>query len=181
MEVDANHNWKQMNLLHLVYPRDDAIAKVLAYCSTAPLIIIISVATLLFIRRDLHTICLFGGVLFDEAINAALKRILKHPRPDTPYENKLRTYGMPSNHSQFMGFFCTYSVLFVWIRLHPNSIQRRWRYFLCAASITLCGVTCYSRSFGQLLMLQDFTHIPNVLSYEYTNWRDWRRRNSRLE
>ncbi|KER32055.1 hypothetical protein T265_01832 [Opisthorchis viverrini] len=33
-------------------------------------------------------------------------------------------------------------------------------------------------SFGQLLMLQDFTHIPNVLSYEYTNWRDWRRRSA---
>ncbi|CAH8481513.1 unnamed protein product [Schistosoma rodhaini] len=129
---------------------------------------------------------------------------------------------MPSNHAQFMGFFCAYIGFFLFIRLvkplfirllrlNQRSFSRQFTtsVYLVCASIT--ALVCYSRVYllyhtstqvlvgimiggisgilwflivhyaitpifprftdswiGQLLMLQDFTHINNFMHFEYT-------------
>ncbi|CAL8071922.1 unnamed protein product [Calicophoron daubneyi] len=182
-----------------------------------PIFIAIGLSTLVLFRRDLFTICQFIGLLINELTNIVLKRFLKHPRP-TQLSAQTRSYGMPSDHSQFMGFFCACFICFLFIRLDKKSFSHGFRYILCGGCILSTLLTCYSRIYlfyhtvqqvfvglalgiifglawflivqvfltpmfpqmcnsfiGRILMLQDFTLIPNVLVFEYNNSRNWPR------
>ncbi|CAH8462337.1 unnamed protein product [Heterobilharzia americana] len=119
---------------------------------------------------------------------------------------------MPSNHAQFMGFFCAYFALFLYIRLNQKSCCRETKGLIFLIFLLLTVVVCYSRVYllyhtfsqvlvgvtvggvsaviwfllvqhivtpifpwisdswiGHLLMLQDFTHINNIVKFEYIN------------
>ncbi|CAL8071921.1 unnamed protein product [Calicophoron daubneyi] len=166
--------WKSLDIFHVVYPEDDLFGKFVAYCSMTPIFIAIGLSTLVLFRRDLFTICQFIGLLINELTNIVLKRFLKHPRP-TQLSAQTRSYGMPSDHSQFMGFFCACFICFLFIRLDKKSFSHGFRYILCGGCILSTLLTCYSSFIGRILMLQDFTLIPNVLVFEYNNSRNWPR------
>lgn len=71
-------------------------------------------------------ITFFIGLLFNEALNAVLKHIIKQPRPMSR-DNMYNEYGMPSSHSQFMWFFSIYMFLFIWVRLqHITNTKTVW-------------------------------------------------------
>ncbi|CAH8448480.1 unnamed protein product [Schistosoma rodhaini] len=207
----SEHSWKPLSLFHVEYPEADAFGKLLAYSSMVPIFIIFSNITLIMSRRDLHTIFYFCGCLINELSNYLLKYIIKQPRPFPTIHPGIKSSGMPSNHAQFMGFFCAYIGFFLFIRLNQQSFSRQFTtsVYLVCASIT--AVVCYSRVYllyhtstqvlvgimiggisgilwflivhyaitpifprftdswiGQLLMLQDFTHINNFMHFEYT-------------
>ncbi|KAI9244313.1 phosphatidic acid phosphatase type 2/haloperoxidase [Sporodiniella umbellata] len=66
--------------------------------------------------QSLHLIYLTVGAVLSQIVAKTLKHIIKQPRPDTNVPNKRKSYGMPSSHSQAMGFFSGYFhqlVLFV--------------------------------------------------------------------
>lgn len=66
---------------------------------------------------------LFIGQLSCEALNFALKRLLKEERPPQILG---QGYGMPSSHAQFMGFFAVSFALFLALRYseqHPSVIS----------------------------------------------------------
>lgn len=60
-------------------------------------------------------ITFFIGTLVNEVINMILKHIIKEERP-AARESLYSEYGMPSSHSQFMWFFTTYIIYFIFIR-----------------------------------------------------------------
>jgi hypothetical protein len=62
------------------YPHDP-FSVVFAYTTLTPLIILVSLATLLLFRRDLRTATLFGGLLINECLNYVLKKTFKQARP----------------------------------------------------------------------------------------------------
>ena len=60
---------------------------------------------------------MFGGQMACEALNFALKRILKEERPKQMHG---KGYGMPSSHAQFVTFFSLTLTLFLLFRHVPK-------------------------------------------------------------
>ncbi|CAH8446686.1 unnamed protein product [Schistosoma bovis] len=207
----TERSWKPLSLFYVEYPEADAFGKLLAYSSMVPIFIIFSIITLIMSRRDLHTIFYFCGCLINELSNYFLKYIIKQPRPFPTIHLGIKSSGMPSNHAQFMGFFCVYIGFFLFIRLNQRSFSRQLTTFVYLVCASVTALVCYSRVYllyhtstqvlvgiiiggifgmiwflivqyaitpifprftdswiGQLLMLQDFTHINNLMHFEYT-------------
>ena len=78
-------------------------------------------AVLVAFRRDMHTVVMLVGQLLNEASSLALKHLVagskwRHWSVRPPGSDKTDA-GMPSSHTQFTFFFCTYSALFLWRRV----------------------------------------------------------------
>ena len=97
-------SFRPFSLTYVVYQENDNLGKLLALFSLAPVFIVVSLTTLIASRRDLRTISLMLGVLINEVINYILKTALQEARPSISNVDFIPKYGMPSNHSQFMGF-----------------------------------------------------------------------------
>ncbi|CAG0920925.1 unnamed protein product [Notodromas monacha] len=111
--------------------------------SLTPFAVLVGFVTLIFFRRDLHTIFFLVGLLLNTVMNMILKPVIAQDRPD--YNEHLRryhgnsvSYGMPSHHSQFMWFFCFYMILFLMFRVKSvvprgsgeTAARQRWMYAL---------------------------------------------------
>ena len=100
---------KLLSLTAVVYREGDRLGQALALASMLPIFLIVSYLTTIAVRRELHTCAILFGQLLNEALNLALKKQIRQPRPEgAPSDD----FGMPSSHSQFMGFFAAYIVLF---------------------------------------------------------------------
>jgi dolichyldiphosphatase len=65
---------------------------------------------------------MFAGQLGCEAVNFALKRIIKEERPRRIHG---KGYGMPSSHAQFVAFWSVSLTLFLLLRHKPPRILKR--------------------------------------------------------
>ena len=74
-------------------------------------------ATLIWSTREMEILMMFGGQMACEALNFALKRILKEERPKQMHG---KGYGMPSSHAQFVAFFSLSLTLFLLFRHVPK-------------------------------------------------------------
>ncbi|KAL3281949.1 hypothetical protein HHI36_005152 [Cryptolaemus montrouzieri] len=145
-------DWVPLSLTLVEYPKGDIIGKFLALISLAPFGIGACFLGLILFRRDLHTITFFLGTLFNEAVNYFLKHTICEERPMA--RNALYTeYGMPSSHAQFVWFFTTYVVYFVFIRLHHmnnnNIIETMSKILILSSSVTISLLVCISRIYLQ--------------------------------
>ncbi|KAI4498110.1 hypothetical protein M0802_006934 [Mischocyttarus mexicanus] len=144
--------WVPLSLTLVEYPEGDIFGKLLALVSLTPFVILISFITLILFRRDLHTISFFSGVILNEFINLILKHIIREPRP-LKRDGIYIEYGMPSNHAQFMWFFTTYAILFIYVRLHHNSnstiSERFWRIIIITSCIIAAVLVSYGRIYLQ--------------------------------
>lgn len=107
---------KAFSLTHVTYAQGDPLGQVLAIASLAPVFIVVMFVTLIASRRDMRTMMFFAGQLADEGVNFVLKRAIDQPRPGGTPDTSAHSSGMPSNHSQFMGFFAGYAGLFLLLR-----------------------------------------------------------------
>jgi dolichyldiphosphatase len=73
--------------------------------------------TLIWSTREAEILLMFGGQMACEALNFALKRILKEERPKQMHG---KGYGMPSSHAQFVVFFSITLTLFLLFRHVPK-------------------------------------------------------------
>lgn len=62
---------------------------------------------------------MFAGQLACEAVNFALKRIIKEERPQRIHKTG-KGYGMPSSHAQFVAFWAVAMTLFLLVRHTPS-------------------------------------------------------------
>jgi dolichyldiphosphatase len=95
-----------LDLTFVEYTKGDRLGKLCALLSCAPPFLLVSLATLLASRRDLATLALACGLLASAALSAALKPLIRQPRPQgfglahaDGYE-----HGMPSSHALFCAF-----------------------------------------------------------------------------
>ncbi|XP_065647694.1 dolichyldiphosphatase 1 isoform X2 [Hydra vulgaris] len=148
---DMDVTWNPISLTHVIYPKGDTFAKILAYSSLFPIFVVSGFITLIIFRRELHTMVFFGGVLINEILNLTLKHTLKSPRPCQPGDCKLlmTKHGMPSNHAQFMSFFAVYMVLFAYIRMKIHVVEKFTdnlrRHGITLFSIASTVIVCISR------------------------------------
>lgn len=93
----------------VLYKADDRVGLACALLSLLPpAILMMHLATFLS-RRTAQDLWFAGGQVVCEASNVILKRVLRQARPLSPVLNMPEeSYGMPSAHSQFMGFLVGY-------------------------------------------------------------------------
>merc|ERR1711931_346761 len=78
---NLHSQWKPISLTYGTFPENDIIGKIFAWSSLLPIFILVAFISLIMFRREVHTILLFLGILFNEVINVGLKRYFKAPRP----------------------------------------------------------------------------------------------------
>merc|ERR1711988_1384268 len=96
------------------YDSEDQFAKLLAYISLAPILIGVAHLAITYAFRDLNSAIFLAGQGFSLLVNKILKETIQQDRPDIiKFAIKTRkTYGMPSDHVQYMSFFAIYFMLF---------------------------------------------------------------------
>lgn len=118
----------------------------MAFISLAPFAIIVAFVTLIAFKRELDTIMFLMGQLTNEILNMLLKNVIREQRPVNTITaiHTPKTFGMPSNHSQFQSFFTAFSVLFILIRMRHKPAY--FRLPVITALISSCVAVLYSRS-----------------------------------
>jgi len=160
--VENVEDWATFRLVHVVYPKGDKIGQLLALTSLAPLALLVSFATLIVFRRDLHTMAYFAGILLNEALNWLVKHWIREPRPCAGKRLHWVEFGMPSSHAQFMCFFASYLCLFLFVRLRRQNMiaahrEILWKLPVALATICLTTMVLTSRiylgyhTWGQVL------------------------------
>ncbi|SCU90620.1 LANO_0D09384g1_1 [Lachancea nothofagi CBS 11611] len=98
---------------YILYDPSDLLSYVLVYYSLLPIGILIFYFSWFLSTRELEALIIAGGQVANELLNNIIKNIIKEARPasfgSSFQKDTLRSaHGMPSAHSQFMGFFLAY-------------------------------------------------------------------------
>ncbi|CAI5728594.1 unnamed protein product [Hyaloperonospora brassicae] len=131
---------QEFELTWVVYDPTDPLGALLALFTLSPIFLMIAYVTVVASQRDLDSISMLAGQLVGVVVNKVLKKVINQPRPESAF---MRGPGMPSAHSQFMGFFAAYVVIYTWKRL--NSRRRLEQWFTILSVIMTSCLTCYSR------------------------------------
>ncbi|RDW89174.1 acid phosphatase haloperoxidase-2 [Coleophoma cylindrospora] len=112
----ADRPLASLSLTHVHYDPNDPVSYFCAWLALVPQGLCVVYATLIWSTREIEILLMFGGQLACEALNFALKRILKEERPKQMHG---KGYGMPSSHAQFVSFFSISLTLFLLLRHTP--------------------------------------------------------------
>ncbi|KAI9472729.1 dolichyldiphosphatase 1 [Coemansia mojavensis] len=113
---------KSFGLTHFQYHDGDHLGMLLALISLVPIFLIVAETTIIFSRREVTGVLLLSGQLLNEAFNLALKHIICQ---DRPHKHLGDGYGMPSSHSQFMGFFAFYVCVYFETQVKVHVAHKR--------------------------------------------------------
>lgn len=146
---------------YILYDATDSLSFLSAYFSLFPIAVLVFQLSWFITTRELEACIIAAGQVANEIFNNILKTILKQPRPmsfgESFQNDTLRSnYGMPSAHSQFMGFFCMYVGLRYCLRWKGLSKTKR---LLGVSTVTIMAFcVCFSRVYlryhtlGQVLV-----------------------------
>lgn len=99
---------------YILYDPSDVVSTVCVQFSLLPIYVMVFYTSWFLITREIEPVIVVGGHLIGEVLNKIIKHFVKQPRPDFHKDFGASsyglTYGMPSAHSQFMGFFATYFI-----------------------------------------------------------------------
>lgn len=131
------------SLSHVLYVNGDLIGQFLAYITLAPIYVGCYYLTLIVSRRDIQTMLICVGQVLTVLINYILKRIIKQPRPND-LNPEADDFGMPSNHAQFIGYFC--GIYCIYLMRIPSTTLSRMLKCIYVSTLQLFGVlVCFSR------------------------------------
>ena len=116
---------------------NDPVSYFCAWLALVPQGLCVVYATLIWSTREIEILLMFGGQMACEALNFALKRILKEERPKQMHG---KGYGMPSSHAQFVIFFSISLTLFLLFRHVPKRSTPSHTPLSMAARVGLSGV-----------------------------------------
>ncbi|KAE9344247.1 hypothetical protein PR003_g8563 [Phytophthora rubi] len=157
---------QEFELTWVVYDPTDPLGAMLALFTLSPIFLVIVYLTVVASQRDLDSISMLVGQLISVVFNKVLKKLINQPRPEGAY---MTGPGMPSAHSQFMGFFAAYVVIYTWKRI--NSRRRLEQWFTILSVVVISVLTCYSRihlnyhSADQVLVGAGFGVLTGVAWY----------------
>ncbi|KIM34121.1 hypothetical protein M408DRAFT_303148 [Serendipita vermifera MAFF 305830] len=115
-----------LDLTHVLYDPTSNLALALALATLSPILLMANAhlttlnpssqacyGALTVVTRDFLILNMWIGQLGCEAFNYILKHAIKQERPSSTVGG---TYGFPSSHSQFMGYFASYMLLHLYFR-----------------------------------------------------------------
>jgi dolichyldiphosphatase len=107
--------WKPFMLTHITYPANESLyAPILALLSLLPPFGVCALTAATVIYKDVIAAYLLIGSLLSAVLSAILKRVIQEPRPDRYDDDEDDIeFGMPSNHSCFAWFCCTFVMIYV--------------------------------------------------------------------
>ncbi|KAI3659017.1 hypothetical protein MP638_006881 [Amoeboaphelidium occidentale] len=117
-----------------------------AYASMFPILWLFVLLGIILALRDLTTIMFLLGLVMNEGVNYALKKIIQEERPPLLFTERERHvgFGMPSSHSQYMGFFCAFILSMVF--MHWGFKRRVYRNsFIIILTVILAFLVVTSR------------------------------------
>ncbi|KAL4905311.1 hypothetical protein BDW74DRAFT_21281 [Aspergillus multicolor] len=132
-----------LSLTHVHYNPDDPWSLVSAWLALVPQALCVVYVTLVWASREVEVGLMFAGQLVCEALNFALKRIIKEERPKQMFG---KGYGMPSSHAQFVSFFAVYIGLFLLFRHAPTTAKQGIVYRMVASFGITLGATAVAIS-----------------------------------
>ncbi|KLU88310.1 hypothetical protein MAPG_07297, partial [Magnaporthiopsis poae ATCC 64411] len=106
-----------LSLTHVYYDPSDPVSYACAWLALVPQALCVVYATLIWSSREAEVALMFAGQLACEAVNFALKRLIKEERPRRIHG---KGYGMPSSHAQFVAFWALSLALFLLVRHRPR-------------------------------------------------------------
>lgn len=158
--TQLNYNPIPFDDTYVLYDPNDIVSFVSVYFSLLPIGILIFYLSWFIITREIEPVIIAGGQVVNDVVNNIVKNILKEQRPfliEGFQQNGLRSgYGMPSAHSQFMGFFATYFMLRVWLQWKDLTTSRKiistCALYGVAGCVVFSRVYLYYHSLGQVLV-----------------------------
>lgn len=127
----------------VLYAPGDLLGLACAYASLVPIFLCVALLTVFLCRRTAEDLWVGGGQIVCEIVNGLVKLITKEPRPASPVTNMpVDSYGMPSAHSQYMGFFATVIII---QSLCAGRISGAHRALRAAAVLALSTFSAFSR------------------------------------
>ena len=116
---------------------NDPVSYFCAWLALVPQGLCVVYATLIWSTREIEILLMFAGQMACEALNFALKRLLKEERPKQMHG---KGYGMPSSHAQFVAFFSISLTLFLLFRHVPKQASSSHTPLSMLARVALSGV-----------------------------------------
>ncbi|CUM62516.1 uncharacterized protein PRCAT00000067001 [Priceomyces carsonii] len=131
---------------YILYDPTDLISVCSVHLSLLPIYIMVFYTSWFLITREIEPVIIVGGHLVGEILNKIFKVILRLPRPDFHKDfgsgSYGLTYGMPSAHSQFMGFFASYFICIILFKVH---LTYRQKILGCTALSFISLLVAFSR------------------------------------
>lgn len=147
---------------YILYDPTDVVSTVSVQLSLLPIYVMVFYTAWFLVTREIEPVIVVGGHLINEVLNKVVKCLVKQPRPDFHKDFGVGTYGlsygMPSAHSQFMGFFASYYVCAV---LFKVPLGRAAKAVSVAVLCCACGGVAFSRVY--LLYHTLFQVVAGVL------------------
>ncbi|QEU61989.1 Cax4 [Kluyveromyces lactis] len=116
--LTAIHSKIPFDDTYILYDPNDLFSFICCYLSLLPVGILVFYFSWFIITREIEAVILAGGHVVNDIANNIIKNIIKETRPidfGSFQKDSVRSgYGMPSAHSQFMGFFTMYIGLRIW-------------------------------------------------------------------
>ncbi|KAI1498234.1 PAP2 superfamily protein [Biscogniauxia marginata] len=130
-----------LSLTHVHYDPTDRVSFICAWLALVPQGLCVAYATLIWSTREIEIALVFAGQLACEALNFALKRLIKEERPRLMNG---KGYGMPSSHAQFVAYFAVSVALFLLLRHRPPSpgVRKRNHSPMTMLERTMWSVAC---------------------------------------
>ncbi|KAJ2785080.1 hypothetical protein GGI15_002055 [Coemansia interrupta] len=163
IDISIEHGQlKSFGLTHFQYQQGDHVGLVLAFSSLIPIFLMVVETTIILSRREIIGVMFLLGQLLNEAFNLVLKLAIRENRPNPHLGDG---YGMPSSHSQFMGFFAVYVCMYLQTRVTTNAVQKL---VVQIGALVLSMLTIVSRVYlGYHTVLQVFAGTAVGLAAGY--------------
>jgi len=141
-----------LSLTHVHYNPNDPISYACAWLALVPQGLCVVYATLIWSTREVEILLMFAGQMGCEALNFALKRLIKEERPKLMNG---KGYGMPSSHAQFVAYFSLSLTLFLLLRHSPpkhpiashTPLSMLTRTGLSMLALACAGLVAWSRTY----------------------------------
>ncbi|KAG7093741.1 hypothetical protein E1B28_007392 [Marasmius oreades] len=136
-----------LDLTHVLYNDSSYLSLLLALITLSPILLMASYAALAVQSRELLIIIMWAGQLTNEALNYFIKHIIREDRPTNMVGNG---YGLPSSHSQYMGYFSSFLILHMFYKQRFASsgyplLDRTFRASVYLILLAWTGAVAYSR------------------------------------
>ena len=79
--LDPQMELTSLKVTHVYYNPSDPLSLVSAYVALVPQALMVIYVTLIYSRREIEIVLMFGGQLLCELTNWTLKRLIKEDRP----------------------------------------------------------------------------------------------------
>ncbi|KAH3686032.1 hypothetical protein WICPIJ_003032 [Wickerhamomyces pijperi] len=147
MAIELHYTPIPFDDTYVLYNADDIFSLLSVFFTLLPIGILVFYLSWFLTTREVEPVIMAAGQVVNDIINNVAKNHIKQVRPynfEGFQASGLRSgYGMPSAHSQFMGFFATYLILRIWIQWKGLSVLRKIISTISLGALSWCVM--YSR------------------------------------